>query len=62
MTDETQAEKREALAAEIEAAGFPKQAAQIRSITPEQEAAFDQWLQDPANRKRWDDALAGASR
>jgi hypothetical protein len=28
--------------------------------TPEQEAAFEEWLSDPENKRRWDEAIAQA--
>ena len=38
-------------------AGFNDEADRIEAVTPEVEAAFDKWLQDPENARRWEAAL-----
>lgn len=50
------------LAQIAEDAGHPEVAERLRAAgpTPEAEAAFEEWLSDPANRERWYTALAEA--
>lgn len=53
--------ERDDLIAELREAGFHEEARRIASVTPTQEAAFEAWLANPENRRRWDEALASVS-
>jgi hypothetical protein len=42
----------------LRAAGFHLEADRLARVTPEEETAFDLWLEDPGNKARWEKALA----
>jgi hypothetical protein len=43
-------------------AGYDEQADAVASVTQADEAALDEWLSDPVNKQRWEQALADAQR
>lgn len=42
-------------------AGYHDEADRIEAVTAEDKAAFEEWLNEDDNRKRWDDAIAQAA-
>lgn len=57
MPSQSQPKEREELAAELRAAGFPREADRIEAVTPDEEKRFEEWLADPENARRWKNAL-----